>query len=399
MMNKAKLIFWIIFAVAILGSCKKDVVREPSFYACNLPFDDSSALNSSNLKYQQLIDGIVASGVPGMLMSVYNPTGGMWIGTAGKADLKNDIDLVSCNITRVGSTVKTFTATTIFLLNEEGLLSLDDPISKYLSAETLKDIENADIATIRQCLQHSSGIYNYIQNLQFQTGSLNDLIKEWQPDELLSYARKKDAYFAPGTDVLYSNTNYILLGMIITNVSGKPFYEVFQEKIFEPLNLTFTSFAATSPVPLGTIRGYVDFYSNLNIINATYYSGWDYFTADGGLISNPYDESIFLTALLNGQVISQNSLNEMLTFTAPSEPDTEFYPLQYGLGIFRMETPYGIAYFHSGDAIGYYAIMVYFPERQTTICWAVNGNYGKIDQYTSTKSAMDLIFSTVFSDN
>jgi len=397
-MSKIRLVFWIIFAAATFNSCTKDVVREPSFYACNLPFNDTSSLNANNSKYQQLVDGIAASGVPGVMMSIYSPADGMWIGTAGKADLKNNIDLVSCNITRVGSTVKTFTATTIFMLNEEGLLSLDDPISKYLSAETLKDIENADVATIRQCLQHSSGIFNYIQNLQFQTASLNDLIKEWQPNELLDCARKKKAYFAPGTDVLYSNTNYILLGMIITNISGKPFYEVFQEKIFEPFNLTFTSFAATDPVPLGTIRGYVDFYSNLNVINATYYSGWDYFTADGGLISNPFDESIFLTDLMNGEVISQASLNEMLTFVAPKDPDPEFYPLQYGLGIFRMETPYGIAYFHSGDAIGYYAIMVYFPEKETTICWAVNGNYGKIDQYTSTKSAMDLVFSTVFSD-
>ena len=96
-------------------------------------------------------------------------------------------------------------------------------------------------------MQHSSGIYNYIQNLQFQTASLNDLIRQWKPEELLNFARNKPAYFSPGTDVSYSNTNYKLLGMIIANVEGKPFYEVFKEKIFDPLGLTMTVFAATVP--------------------------------------------------------------------------------------------------------------------------------------------------------
>ena len=78
------------------------------------------------------------------------------------------------------------------------------------------------------------------------------------------------------------------------------------------------------------------------------------------------------------------------------EADQAFFPIHYGLGIFKMETPWGEAYFHSGDAIGYYACMVYFPDRETTISWAVNGNYGKIDEFTSTQSAMEEIFGTVF---
>ena len=382
----------------MLGSCKEDETFAPDFYACNLPFADSSLAHASNTEYQSLLDEITGSGVPGILMSVSSKADGLWLGASGKADLKNDINLQPCNMTRVGSTVKTFTAVTIFLLAEEGKLDLDDPASEYLTDADLKDLENADRATIRQLLQHSSGIYNYIQSLKFQTASINDLIKEWKPEELLSYARGRNAYFEPGTDVLYSNTNYILLGMIITAIEGKPFYEVFEEKIFTPLGLTSTRFAATDPVPDGIIRGYVDFYSNLDVINATYYSGWDYYTADGGLISNAYDLNIFMNALFNEEIISKASLHEMLTWQQPKETDPEFFPLWYGQGIFRMETPWGDAYFHSGDAIGYYACMAYFPERSTTICWAVNGNYGKIDEFTSTKSAMEKIFGTVFDE-
>jgi D-alanyl-D-alanine carboxypeptidase len=396
MKNNLLNILYLLGLVILIASCNEDETFAPNFYTCNLPFADSSQANQSNTKYLDLLNGITGSGVPGILMSVHSKDDGLWLGASGKADLKIDIGLQSCNMTRVGSTVKTFTAVTIFLLAEEGKLDLDDLASVYLTDADLEDLENADRATIRQLLQHSSGIYNYIQSLKFQTASINDLIKEWEPEELLSYARGRNAYFEPGTDVLYSNTNYILLGMIITAIEEKPFYEVFEDKIFTLLNLSSTRFAATDPVPDGIIRGYVDFYSNLNVINATYYSGWDYYTADGGLISNANDLNIFMNALFNGEIISKTSLDEMLTWQKPKDADPEFFPLWYGLGIFKMETPWGNAFFHSGDAIGYYACMAYFPERSTTICWAVNGNYGKIDEFTSTKSAMEHIFATVF---
>jgi D-alanyl-D-alanine carboxypeptidase len=139
----------------------------------------------------------------------------------------------------------------------------------------------------------------------------------------------------------------------------------------------------------------VDFYSNLNVINATYYSGWDYYTADGGLISNPQDLNTFFTALFNGEIVSETSLNTMMEWQEPKQMDDEFFPIAYGMGLFKMKTPWGDAYFHSGDAIGYYACMTYFPDYNTTISWAVNGNYGKIDQYTSSKSAMEKIFDVV----
>ncbi|MGB5942966.1 MAG: serine hydrolase domain-containing protein [Leeuwenhoekiella sp.] len=395
MKNKFRICILILLFIS-LCSCSKDEVFAPQYFDCNLTFTDSSSNNISNLKYQSLIDDIKSSGVPGILMSIQSETDGMWLGVAGKADLKNNIDLQPCNITRVGSIVKTFTATTIFLLQEEGKLNLDDKITKYLSNSNIRNLENADVSTIRQLLHHSSGIYNYIQNLKFQTESLNDLIKEWQPEELLDYARGKKANFKPGEDVLYSNTNYILLGMIISNIEDKPFSEVFEEKIFIPLGLSSTQFAANDPVPDGIIRGYVDFYSNLNVINATYYSGWDYYTADGGLISNAYDLNIFLTSLFNGDIISQTSLDEMMDWQKPKDEDPNFFPNSFGLGIFKMETKWGDAYFHSGDAIGYYAFMAYFPDKETTVSWAVNGNYGKIDGIISTQAAMEKIFSTVF---
>lgn len=389
-MNK---IFIIIVFIILLASCRKGENIVPSFYACNFPFADSSSENPDYGKYNTLLANLTSSGVPGITMSVYHQENGIWLGASGKADLHNNVNMQSCNISRVGSTVKMFTATTVLLLQEEGKLDIDDKISDYLEGDVINKIENAEKATIRQLLHHSSGIFNYIQSTQFQTASLNDLIRDWTSDDLLKYAYNKKAYFQPGEDVRYSNTNYILLGMLITKIEGKPFNKVFEEKLFIPLGLTLTSFAAEDPVPDGIARGYIDIYSNLQVIESTYFSGWDYYSADGGLISNPCDLNNFFRALMNGQVLNARSIQEMLTWQAPKEPDPEFFNMWYGLGIFKMDTPQGIAYFHSGDAIGYYCNMVYFPDDNTCVVYASNGNYGKIDEYISTKTAMEYIFS------
>jgi D-alanyl-D-alanine carboxypeptidase len=387
-MNKI-LIF--IIGIIVFTSCRKGENIAPSFYACNFPFADSSSGNPDHGKYNSLLANLTSSGVPGITMSVYHHDNGLWLGASGKADLHNNINMQSCNISRVGSTVKMFTATTVLLLQEEGKLDIDDKISDYLEGDAITKIENAEKATIRQLLQHSSGIFNYIQSTQFQTASLNDLIREWTSEDLLKYAYNKKAYFQPGEDVRYSNTNYILLGMLITKIEGKPFYKVFEEKLFNPLGLTLTSFAAEDPVPAGIARGYIDMYSNLQVIESTYFSGWDYYSADGGLISNPCDLNNFFRSLMNGQVLNSKSMAEMLTWQAPKEQYPESFNIWYGLGIFKMETPQGIAYTHGGDAIGYYCNMFYFPDDGTTVVYASNGNYGKIDEYLSSKTAVEHI--------
>ena len=105
--------------------------------------------------------------------------------------------------------------------------------------------------------------------------------------------------------------------------------------------------------------------------------------------------SVFFQTLMNGQIVSDQSLNEMLTWKMPDETDPGFFPIYYGLGIFKIETSKGIAYMHSGDAIGYYANMLYFPDDSTTIVYAVNSNYGKIDQFVSTKEAMENILDVL----
>lgn len=383
----------LLIITVLFAACEMDEIVPTTTYDCRSEIAENP-VHPRETQFEELLQKIVSQGPPGMQLSITDEHG-LWNAAFGYADLASKVEIQPCNITRVGSTVKTFTAVTILQLAEEGELSLDDPITKHLSNSTIEGLENADKSTIEMLVKHSSGIFNYIQSAQFQTASLNDLTRVWQPNELLHYARGKEAYFEPGTDVLYSNTGYILLGMIIEKVTGKPFYEAFEERIFEPLGMVFTQFAAEDPVPDDLIRGYVDFYSNLNLINSTYYSGWDYYTADGGLISNANDLNIFVTALFRGELLSEESMTKMLDWQKPKAHASDGW---YGLGTFRIKTDQGPAYIHSGDAIGYFASMVYFPDHDVTITWAVNGNYGKVDEATQTKEAMEKIFKTVIGE-
>lgn len=389
-----RILLLFISLLSLAASCEKDKLFTEEFYDCQADLPENTIFRNATA-CRSLMQDITRSGVPAMMMTVHDPQSGFWYDATGTADLASGIAVKSCNITRVGSTVKTFTAVSVLLLQEDGLIDLDQPVTDFLDASVLHGIKNADKATVRQLLQHASGIFNYIQDPKFQTASLNDLVKSWHPNELLDYARGKESYFSPGADVRYSNTNYILLGMIIEKITGKPFYLFFEERIFLPQGLQFTHFAATDPVPDGIIRGYVDFYSNLNLTNSTYFSGWDYYTADGGLISNSYDLNRFMTRLLSGQVLKDSSLRQMLNWVEPKEQDPDTFPTAFGLGIFRIQTSHGPAYIHSGDAIGYMASMVYFPQQQVTVSWAVNANYGKVDELTQSKKAMEKIFDTV----
>jgi D-alanyl-D-alanine carboxypeptidase len=385
----------IILAILHLTCTEKDEIFQEDFFLCENTLSLNNAEHKKAGPVSEIMEEMVSKGVPGIMMSIHTEGDGYYSTSYGKSDLANQIDMQACNLTRVGSTVKTLTAVTILKLQEEGKLKLEDLLTQYLPDDVLHNIENVKEVTLRQLLNHSSGIYNYIQDLKFQTASLNNLIKVWTPEELLGYARNRGAYFKPGTDARYSNTNYILLGMVIESVEGRPFYEVFEDKIFKPLQLEMTQFAASDPVPDGIVRGYIDLYSKLELTNATYYSGWDYFSADGGLISNAHDLNIFLTNLFQGNILSDASLQEMMDWQSTTEQDNEEFVIQFGLGIFRIETDYGPAYLHSGDAIGYFASMVYFPNQKTTITWAVNANYGKIDKITQSKDAMNKIFKAV----
>ncbi len=392
---KMKMILNIMIAGMVsLCACKTDTTLLIET-GCLKPLPDSvQSMHPKKMQLQYLIDSLAATGVPGISMAIQEPGKGWFTGSAGYSDIAANKKFESCQISRAGSVVKILTAISVLQLVEQNKIDLDKRIADYLPASVLHHIENAEIATVRQLLNHSSGMYNYIMDAQFQLANLNNLRKTWQPHELLSYARNRKAYFSPGTDVQYSNTGFILLGMLIEKESGLHFSTYFQQNIFNKLQLKHTRFDINNPIPNDLARGYTDWYNTGKPFESTYYNGWDYFTADGGLQSVPSDLCLLMKALFDGKLISQSSLNAMLT--SIPEAGSKFFSTEFGLGIFKLHTPYGLAWFHSGDAIGYFANVFYFPATGTTVSWMTNGNYGTIDPLVNTKEAYLRILGRLF---
>ena len=154
---------------------------------------------------------------------------------------------------RIGSITKTMTATVILQLVQEGKVSLDDPIAKYRP-----DVPNGDNITIAHLLDMRSGLAGYTENLEFQRAVDEDPERVWSPDELLALAFSTPALFPPGTAWRYSNTNYILLGAVMEDVTGQTAPELFQDRLFDPLGMDATVMPAPddASMPAAYAHGY-----------------------------------------------------------------------------------------------------------------------------------------------
>jgi len=153
---------------------------------------------------------------------------------------------------RIGSVTKTFTATLLLKAADEGLLSLDDPIDKYV-----KGVPNGDKITLRQMSDMTSGIASYTADEQWVKEWSSDPTRVWKPEDLARFGIEESPLFDPGSGWFYSNTNYVLLGLVLQQVTGKPIGRLYQEEIIEPLDLKETSFpGADSALPEPYDHGY-----------------------------------------------------------------------------------------------------------------------------------------------
>ncbi len=358
---------------------------------CDLPVDPSAPDVASAAAWaQERVD----RGVPGLLVSIDRPGAEAAHAAAGSSDLDAGAPLGTCQLTRAGSVNKVVNAVVVLQLAHEGALGLDQPLRELLPADTLRGLPNADRATVRQALRHSTGIPDWIDSLGFQTASLDDLERDWAADELLTFARHMPAAFEPDADVGYSNTNALLLGLAVERLTGRRLADVYAERVFEPLGLAATRFAAPDPTPPELVRGYVDLRNDGHVVDATTYNGWDVH-ADGGLLSNPAELTTLLRAAVDGTLVPEPERTAMLEVRRPRSPDPAFYPVAHGLGVFRADTPTGRWWFHSGDAVGYWATALVRESDGVAVSWAANGNYGGLDAPVSSRAAFDEVLALV----
>ena len=324
-------------------------------------------------KFQSMIDKYTAQGLPGISLLIRD-SNGTWAGASGYADIKNNILMQPCHVSKVASLTKMFMGALTFKLEEEGALKIGEPITKYLSANDIKGIENADKVTIRQLMNHTTGIYDVIEDKDFYLDVLNNPPKHRTQADLLKFVRGKAAAFLPGTRSGYSNTNTLLLSMVIEKATGKKHETLLHEKIIDPLQLKNTYYFYHDALPAGQVaQGYYDLYNNGQLENLSSYN-----TGSGngytGIYSNTYDLLTFIDALLiQKSLISQASLDKMLLFNQDMEDSSDRY---LGPGIMKDFVSltatgfYGLG--HRGRDLAYSADLFYFPEKNQVMALIVN---------------------------
>ncbi|MGV0606648.1 serine hydrolase domain-containing protein [Mycolicibacterium sp. XJ1904] len=269
--------------------------------------------------------------------------------SAGYSDVDTKAGFVPNTHVRVGSITKTFVAATVLQLVADGRVGLDTPIETYLPGRIRGENIDATAITVRQLLRHQSGLPEYFDDL---TEIPNQPVGG---DQLLDRALARPAQFAPGATMKYTNTNYIVAGLLIERLTGRPAADEITARIIAPLGLFDTYFPAPGEnglrVPFAHGYELVDGRrTDVTDFNAS--AAW---TA-GGLVSTNEDTTAFITALLDGRVVPRPQLDEMMR-TVPM-PDTEGL-LEYGLGLGRVSLPCGVtAWGHGGDIAGYHSFAV-----------------------------------------
>jgi len=288
--------------------------------------------------------------------------------TSGAANLADKTPMISGGRIRAGSITKSFVATVVLQLVAEGKAGLDTPIESYLPGLVAGNGNDGAKITVRHLLQHTSGLPNYL-------GKLASLDPETlrargaDPAELVATAVQQPALFAPGTGWTYSNTNYIVLGMLVEKVSGSRLAQQIDLRVVRPLNLgnTYLPGRGDTKLPDPHATGYVP--GKNGVIDFSDYDStlaW----AAGGLISTSKDIATFYDALLGGRILPPAQLKEMKT--AVPAPTLGVANASYGLGLFTVPLPCGGQYWgHEGSTYGYMSMAGVGPDGRTAVI-AVN---------------------------
>jgi D-alanyl-D-alanine carboxypeptidase len=296
------------------------------------------------------------------------PGQNVWLGTSGISH--DDVPISPNMMFSIASVTKMFTAACILQLAEEGKLSLDDSLSQWLP-----EFPNINrTITIRQLLNHTSGVFDYYWHPDFEDSFRSDLTRRWTPEETLSMVL--EPYFPPGTDFRYSNTGYILLGMIIRAATGNKVSTEFRKRFLDPLELTQTFFYVEETISGEMAHGWYDFDGDGFIDDMTTYPLTSYYSIEwtaGAMVSTPKDMVQWASALFEGELLSKTSLDQMLMFDPFSGEGRASN--EYGLGVRRFNPT--IAHGeecigHSGEVIGYRNIIAYLTGKRVSVSVMIN---------------------------
>ena len=343
---------------------------------------------------------------PGATAAYILPDGTVEAFAVGMADLELKVPMAPDSRMLAASTGKTFVAAEVLALAQEGVLDLDDPLSEWLGGhDWFSRLPNGNAVSLRQLLTHSSGIPDHVT-----TESFKKLFREnrnrggapLSPEELISCVLDLPALFRPGKGWNYSDTGYILLGMVVEKAAGKDYYEETGLRFIRPLRLTLTSASDRRALP-GLAAGYLSKKNTLGLPAKTtlrpglmaWHPGVEW--TGGGLVSNPKDLVVWAKALYEGNAINGPYLPALLESVPVSKDDPG---TRYGMGVAVHERgPMGKSYGHSGWIPGYCSCMRYYPGSKTAVAFQINTDIGIINGSTRVFQDMEERLAKVIMDS
>lgn len=309
-----------------------------------------------------------AGKAPGAVLLVQTPQGSA-IKAAGVADVEKRTPMSVYSRLEIGSTTQLFTAVLLAQLQEEGLLSLDDPLSQWLP-DLAADIPNGDVVTLHHLAAHTSGIPDYAAAIIGAGVTDSEALRSaYTPEELVRYAIENGSpAFAPGEPGRwqFSNSNYILLGMVLEAAAGQSYASLLQQRIFDPLGMTQSALLQGEPQVSGLAQGYYAFPYDHNTTAWNGSQGW----AAGGILSTAADMGKFGQALISGTLFQDPDTLEILAdFTAV--PDAAANAGALGMGNGLIEFAPGL-WGYRGQNAGYTAIIAFDRAQQVLLVALAN---------------------------
>ncbi|MEE8593371.1 MAG: serine hydrolase domain-containing protein, partial [Candidatus Bipolaricaulota bacterium] len=348
--------------------------------------------------YQSIIDEVLQDDRPGIALRITTPRFEI-SETRGYVDWENAIPLQEDHLFRVASCTKTFIATLVLIQHFEGNLDLDDAITEYLPESITSRIQYADQISIRQLLNHTSGIFNTNDHPDYWAAQYADPTKEWTDTEVLEFALDQPANFEPGTGYTYSNSDYLLAGLILDQVLGHHHSADIRSRILEPLGLSSTFYEQKEPFDREMLsHGYFDFDGD-GIAEDYYGLRIETGGAAGGLVSTAGDLATFISALATRRDFPdaeyrEEFMQKLLTIQpASGEPGQ----VGTGPGIVEYDFGYGPAYGHSGGIPGYVSYMVYFAAHDVTFAMTWNGFDGGFADFGMVPALYEALIQETFS--
>jgi D-alanyl-D-alanine carboxypeptidase len=301
-------------------------------------------------------------------------TDGTTIGLAvGVADRETKRAMSPSDLMLQGSVGKTYVSAVALQLVHERRIALDDRIEKYLGTRPwFAKLPNAREITVRMLMNHTSGLVRYEFSEKFTQDLTRQPDKVWKPEELIAYILGTEAPFAAGQGWEYSDTNYIVLGLIIEQVSSSTFYDQAKTRLFTPLKLMRTVPSDSRVIP-GLVQGYAGPRNPFGgvdamIVNGKFAINPQFEWCGGGFASTTEDLAKWAMALYQGRAFDPSLMPEFLR-GVPAKLGPE---AKYGLGVIIKPSRFGVTYGHSGFFPGYITEMAFFPDHKIAIAVQVN---------------------------